>query len=202
MQLDERLDRETDELRVEADAELTTLLGSVTSSDYRQFLERTLGFVAPFERSLWATAGLERVVDMRRFQKRTLLRHDLLGFGLKHDEIGALSRCSIPQFESPEVALGWAYVVERSTLPHVDVFRHLASVMPGDVAYTASYLRAHFGAARANWREFVDAINAIAATTDRADTLVAAAKAAFQARREWRDRYEEIAIGGRRVRVA
>jgi heme oxygenase (biliverdin-IX-beta and delta-forming) len=200
--LDERLELETEELQAEAGGELVALLGRVTSTDYRRFLERTLGFVAPLERSLWATVGLEHLVDMRRFRKQTLLRHDLMGFGLKHDEIESLPRAEIPQLESPAAALGWAYIVERSTLLHVNVFRHLASVMPGDVAYTASYLKAHFGAVRENWKRFADAINSIASDSDEADVLIAAARAAFHAHRAWRDCYEQITIGGRRERVA
>lgn len=199
VQLHERLERETEELQADADAELIALLGPATPADYRRFLERTLGFVAPLERSLWSTAGLDKLVDMRRFRKQALLRADLLGFGLKRDEIESLARCVIPDFESPEVALGWAYVVERSTLSHVSLFPHLASVMPGDVAYTATYLRAHQSAAGGSWRRFVDAIDMIPAHADGADRLIDAAKAAFHTHREWRGQNR---IGGRRERVA
>jgi heme oxygenase (biliverdin-IX-beta and delta-forming) len=202
VQLHERLGRETDALHAEAEAELITLRGLATSADYRRFVERTFGFVAPLEQSLWATPGLDRLVDMRRFRKHVMLRADLQGFGLKHDEIDALPCCEVPCFESPDIALGWAYIVERSALAHVSLFRHLASVMPGAVAYTATYLRAHQGAAGEHWRRFVAAIDAVATDADKADALITAAKVAFRARRRWRDVYEQHTIGGRRERVA
>lgn len=202
VRLHERLGHETEELQANADAELIALLGPATAADYRRFVERTFGFVAPLEHSLYATAGLDKLVDLRRFRKQTLLRADLLGFGLKHDEIEALPRCAIPRFESPCAALGWAYVIERSTLSFVNLFPHLASVIPGDVAYTATYLRAHRSAAGENWKAFVAAINSIAAHTVEADLLITAAKAAFHTHRGWRDLQEQHRIGGRRERMS
>jgi heme oxygenase len=187
----ERVLLETADHHVSADEDVLQLLGSVTATDYRQFLERSYGFVAPLERSLAATRGLDRIVDTRRFCKAELLRRDLQGFRVADTAIEELPQCAIPPFDTPEVALGWAFVVERSTLSHGGVFRHLASVMPGDVAFTSAYLKVYFGAVGENWKSFADAFDGVAVGPQRLQHAIDAARAAFRLHRAWCRLHEE-----------
>src|SRR5688572_25779903 len=126
MRLVERLQAETDGFHPEADEDLFQLLGPVTRDDYHRFLTRTLGFVQPIERAIAATPNLERVTDVRRFEKHHLLRRDLVALRMRVVEIDKLPQCSVPAFGSVHEALGWAFVIERSTLVHGSVFRNLA----------------------------------------------------------------------------
>src|SRR5438477_643571 len=79
--------------------------------------------------------------------------------------LGAHPRCeAVPRkFTSIAKALGWMYVTERTTLLHHHVYRTLARVIPGEVAFASSYLKSYEGTASVMWRAF-------AADVDRACT--------------------------------
>lgn len=111
------------------------------SAGYRDYLRLTYSFVVPSERAILATPDIERHVDVRRFRKADLLRRDLTALRI----IDELPMCSVPIFELPEQALGWAYLLERSTLQHAALFRHIASTIPGEVAFASSYLKCRVG---------------------------------------------------------
>jgi heme oxygenase len=193
----ERLGAETEEYHAQADADALQLLGAVTAADYRRFLARVYGFLQPLERSLAVTAGLDRIVDTRRFTKAELLRRDLQSFRMSPAQIDQLPHCTVPLFESPEEALGWAYPIERSTLGHTNVYRHLASAIPGDVAFTSSYLKCYFGMIGESWKLFGDSIDAVASTDATLQRVVDAARTAFRTHRAWRERHEdELAVDG------
>jgi heme oxygenase len=186
MRLIEQLASETQEYHEAADADAIRLLGPVTAAQYREFLVHTWGFVAPLEQRLVSTTSLDRVIDMRRFAKHELLRRDLQGFHMAAIEIEQLPICPLPVFESHEIALGWAFVVERSTLLHGHLFRHLASEMPGDVAFTSTYLKCYFGAIGESWRSFGEALERVAPTPLHRLRVIEAARAAFRMHRTWR----------------
>lgn len=181
----DQLHTETEAFHAEADADALELLGPVAVADYWRFLVRTYGFVASVERAIAQTPGLDDVVDMRRFHKHTLLRQDLLAFGMLSEDIHRVSQCVVPRFTAVEQALGWAYVIERSTLGHSNLFRHLGMVMPGNVAFTSAYLKCYFGAVGEMWRSFGEALERYAHPA-RARRVIDAAKAAFRAQRSWR----------------
>ncbi len=182
----EQIGIETEAFHAEANEDARTLFGVVTAADYQQFLARTHGFVAPLEHALAATPNLDRVTDVRRFHKHHLLRRDLESFRMSGDEIDRLPQCRIPLFGSPEEALGWAYVIERSTLGHTNLFRHLASAIPGDVAFTSAYLKCYFGAVGESWKTFADSLEAAASTPAKAERMIDAACTAFRVHRSWR----------------
>jgi heme oxygenase len=182
MKLIEQVGLECAELQSEADEELFRLLGQVSPADYRGYLTRTYGFVRPLERSILRVAGLDHVIDTRRFAKHLLLLEDLQSSGMKYPEIEQLSLCPIPMFQAPAVALGWAYPLERSTLLHGNVFRHLASAMLDRVVSSASYLKCYDGAVGDNWNRFGEALERC---STQADLVVEAARAGFHAYRAW-----------------
>jgi heme oxygenase len=194
----DRLNEETRELQAEHDAEIHQLLGPTGVEHYRRFLARTYGFVRPLERSLVRTQNLGRYLDIRRLRKSELLRQDLDALGMKPEELTALSQCTgVPWFEDVHEALGWAYLVERSTLVYPNLFRHLATIMPGEVAFSSSYLKCYFGAVGEMWRSFGDGLDAAVADPLDADTITEAAKASFRACKRWRsqlDRRQAITL--------
>ncbi|HUJ60749.1 MAG TPA: biliverdin-producing heme oxygenase [Kofleriaceae bacterium] len=191
MRLIDRLVIETEREHQAADEETLQLLHAVTPSVYRRYLMRTHGFVLPVERALAATRDLERVIDVRRFTKHDLLRRDLQSFRMTDADLEQLPVCDIPKFRSPEQALGWAFVVERSTLSHANMFRHLASVMPGDVAFTSTYLKCYAGTIGEQWETFGDALEAVASSEAHIAHAIDAARTAFRTHRAWRVRFDD-----------
>jgi heme oxygenase len=188
----DRLDDETRELQVEADADLHAWLdGAISPRDYRRFLTRTYGFLRPLELSLSETTDLDRFFDPRQLRKHHLLAHDLETLGMKVRDIEALPQCmAIPLFETVHEALGWLYVVERSTLGHATLFRHLAGALPGEVAFASRYLKCYVGAAGEMWRSFGARVEASIAEPRHADRIVDAAKASFHNYRRWQTTHD------------
>lgn len=185
MRLIERLQAETASFHAEADADAGHLFGDVTAAEYKRYLAKTYGFVLPVEQALLATKGLERVIDTRRFNKHELLRRDLRGWHMSPADIDRIPTCTVPVLGGVEEALGWAFVVERATLSHGNLFRHLASVVPGDVAFTSSYLKCYVGTIGEMWKSFGDALEVAAPTDDRAKRVVDGATAAYRALRSF-----------------
>lgn len=186
MRLLDRLDAETEPFHAEADGELRQLLGAVSAEDYRRFLIHTYGFTCPVERALASVPGIEQYLDPRRLRKHELLRRDLSGFHLTPDQISRIAQCPIPVLDSPQAALGWAYPLERAALAHSQLFHHLAAIIPGDVAFTSSYLKCYFGAVGDAWKSFGRALDAFADRPQHARRIVEAARAAYRCRRSWR----------------
>jgi heme oxygenase len=189
----DRLTEETRALQAELDSEVEQLLVTSTADTYRRYLTRMYGFVSPLERSLADTAGLSDVVDTRRLRKHLLLEHDL--HTLQVRDLNALPQCmSIPWFDSVHQALGWCYLVERSTLAHPNLFRHLAAEIPGEVAFASSYLKCYFGAVGEMWRSFGEDLEAATKIPHDEDRVIDAAKAAFRHYRRWRATLEGKAL--------
>lgn len=191
MRLLDELQAETESLHAEADEEAIQLLGPVSVADYWRFLVRTYGFVGPVERSILAAPGLEEVLDARRFHKAQLLRRDLLELGMRSEEVDRLPQCTVPLFDSAEEALGWAYLIERSALGHTNLFRHLALVIPGDVAFTSTYLKCYFGAVGEMWCTFGNALDKFSDPMQ-SRRVIESAKTAFRTFRSWRHHHEDF----------
>lgn len=186
MRLVDRLGEETETFHDITDEEVLRLLGPATAEDYRRYLVQMYGFVLPLERSIASTPDIERYLDLRRFQKHEILRCDLSAFHMSSDELRRLPQCAVPSFQSPEEALGWAYPIERSALRHGDLFRHLASILPGEVAFTSSYLKCYAGGAGQPWKSFGRALDVVDASPKQAQQVIDSAKAAFHCLRAWR----------------
>lgn len=180
----ERLQAETKVFHAEADEDALELLESATPHQYRRFLLRCMGFVMPVERAIVETPRITNLIDTRRFRKYELLRRDLLSLRFSDEQIDTAPQCTVPLFDTAEEALGWAYVIERSTLGHTNLFRHLGMIMPGEVAFASSYLKCYFGAVGEMWRAFGRALDLV--TSSRVHRLVESAKMAFRTHRAWR----------------
>lgn len=197
MRLLDELDAQTVALQQEADTEVVFLLENATPQLYRRFLARVFSFVSPLERSLSDTPGLEQFFDARRLRKHSLLQHDLQVLGLRPLEVESLPQCMwIPWFDNVHDALGWAYIVERTTLAHAQLFRQLASVMPGEIAFASSYLKCYFGSVGEMWRSFGDGLDAAARQPTDAKRIIDAARTAFRHQRRWRNTLDGKASSG------
>lgn len=190
MGLRDRLPAETAAFHAEADEDALEMLGVVSPADYQRFLVRSFGFIAPVERALAATPEIHLYLDVRRFKKRDMLRRDLEALRVPVGAIDQLPQCTVPLFDSPEEALGWAYVIERGTLGHHNLFRHLASRMPGELAFASAFLKCYFGTVGEMWKSFLRALDMV--DDGHGETVVIeSAKSAFRAHRNWRHALDE-----------
>jgi heme oxygenase len=179
------LDLETAPFHREVDNDL--LENPVSPRGYQRYLARTYGFVAPIERSIITTPSIEQYTDLRRFTKEELLRRDLLALHYTTHQIDQLPQCSVPLFDTPAEALGWAYFIERSTLFHQALFRHVASCIPGDVAFASSYLKCYFGSVGEMWRGFADSLDMLVRDDEAArHQAIEGARTAFHFYQRWR----------------
>ncbi|HEY5927325.1 MAG TPA: biliverdin-producing heme oxygenase [Kofleriaceae bacterium] len=186
MRLAERINAETSSFHAEADEDTIRLFGAITADDYRRYLMHTYGFVAPVERAIVQVTSAEHYVDLRRFNKQELIRRDLRALRVSEDTIKHLPQCRVPALANAEAVLGWAYVLERGTLGFGNLFRHLATVLPGEAAFASSYLKCYFGAVGEAWRSFLLALDAAGGHGDQhARDVIAAAIAAFRTYRAW-----------------
>ena len=186
MSLVERIGEATEEFHDITDEEVLKLLDEATADDYRRYLAQMYGFVCPLERAIASTPGVDRYLDPRKLQKHELLRRDLSALHMPADQIDRLPQCAIPWLRGPEEALGWAYPLERSTLRHTDLFRHLATILPGEAAFASSYFKCYFGAVGEAWKDFGRALDAFEYPARRADAVLEGARAGFRRLRGWR----------------
>lgn len=137
-----RLALETKAHHASADADRLTLLEDdvPTPERYRTFLEAVYGFEASYEHALIQTPELApRLV--RECSRLALLERDLRVLGATN--LDALPRPVISPFPHEAHALGWIYAVERNTLLHGLVRRHLWRALPSTLDRAGTYLAAY-----------------------------------------------------------
>ncbi len=169
-----------------ADAPWSALLSAdVRTTDYVHQLIITYGFEAPLECAFAYTPNLAHVVDLRDRARSGLLLEDLLELGYASSQLARLPQCfSIAPFEDVAEALGWLYVVERPTLQHSSVRRHLLQRFP-DLRTRCRYLAAAGSVAAARWQAFGVALDRFATTDAIADRVALAANHAFRRWLDW-----------------
>ncbi len=183
----ERLDHETRMHHVDADRELDALFQpDLTRSDYLQFLLRAYGFETPLDNAIAMTPNLDRILDLPRRSRAGFLAKDLVAMGLRTAEVTLLPVClAIPQFRSVSEAMGWMYVLERSTLSHNVLRRHLRAQLPLDTDVGSAYLGSYDGVAGRRWQELGTALDEVAQHPAIAERIIVAAGDAFRSRRTW-----------------
>ena len=77
------------------------------------------------------------------------------------------------------------YVVERQTLVHGVLYRHLQTRLPREVSSASAYLTCYDSIAGRKWSELCDVIERLAATRALEDRLIAAAHEAYRCHRRW-----------------
>jgi len=192
-----RLNLETRALHPEADALWVELLSHGTTLDvYRSTLVAAYGFEAPVEAALSVTPGVSAVVPLRPRARTGFLVQDLLTLGYTASWIARLPMCcQIVPYRSVAEALGWLYVVERATLLHETVRRHLEVTQPSLRAL--SYLRAYDGHTGQRWQELGQVLDRVATSDETAEQIVAAARDAFATQRAWIANEAPVAMDAR-----
>jgi heme oxygenase len=177
-----RLALETKPHHASADADRLTLLEDdvPTAGRYRTFLEAVYGFEASYERALIQTPALEpRLV--RACSRLVLLERDLRALGATN--LDAMPQPLIPAFPHEAHALGWIYAVERNTLLHGLVRRHLWRALPRVMDRAGSYLAA-YTTPGARYRDLGIDLEA-GALRSIPSQIVAGANEAFACQRLW-----------------
>jgi heme oxygenase len=180
-----RLAVETQIRHASIDAALLAPLVSPTRSSYRRYLCTLYGFIAPLEVALAMAPGIDYAfIDPR--MKSGRIASDLLALGLTTQEFALLSRRhSVPAFTSAAEALGWMYVMERTTLHHEETYERLRRILSIDRELAANYLLSYAGETRARWRELGAVLDRVAWSASAVDTMIGAAWDAFESLDTW-----------------
>jgi heme oxygenase len=184
-----RLGRETQSHHADADSDLDRYLfgPTTTAEDYRTYLVRIYGFVAPYENAIMGTPQLEDAIDVRARMKTPLLLHDLYALGMSDHDIAEIPLCmGVPAFRGVAAALGWMYVVERPVLASAVIRRHLQTRLPGEMAIASDFLGCYAGHVGRMWRALGQALEKVAVTPAIADRIVVSAQEAFRTQHRWR----------------
>lgn len=183
-----RLDEETRAQQVDADGETELLFrADAQPAHYLLFLTRTYGFVAPLECALDATPDCDRMIGLRERAKARHIAADLLALGLRPAALADMPLClTVPQFRGVAEALGWLYVVERQTLMHGMLRRHLATCLPRQAADATAFLAAYDGVSGQRWRDLGAVLDTVASPSYAiADRVIESAVAAYQCMHRW-----------------
>jgi heme oxygenase (biliverdin-IX-beta and delta-forming) len=183
----ERLNEETRSHHADAESDFDVLFETETTPrHYLMFLVRVYGFEAPLESTLAMTPNLELMIDLKERTKAGYLAQDLMALGLRANQIAELPQClAIPQFRGAAEALGWMYVVERTTLAHSVLRRHLLTRLPRETRNASNYLSCYSGVVGSRWRKFGTTLDDVARVPEIASRIVAAANEAFKCQRRW-----------------
>ena len=161
---------------------LGLLRPDVGPSDYLTVLVRTYGLVAPFESACKYTPGLGQLIDLRHLMRAGLIAQDLLALGLTPAQVSTIATCpSITMFMTLHEALGWLYVIERSTLLQDGIRRHLQHRVPQlekASSFLASYDDGH-------WSVFGQVLEAVGSDLEALHEIISASQSAFEIARRW-----------------
>jgi heme oxygenase len=164
-----------------ADGDRLAAMERPSEQSYRSFLIRVYCFEAPLEAAFASTAGFNQAL-LRTHMKTKRLAADLDALGVSADK---LETGATQGFADIGNALGWMYVLQRNTLLHGLLFRHLQSRIPSVVKMAGSYLTTHENVAGARLRELGMVLDNTARRTSIAARIVHAAGEAFRCQRQW-----------------
>jgi heme oxygenase len=178
-----RLNLETRAFHAAADAPWIELTGyQVSRRAYTDQLVRVYGFEGPLEAALAYTPHLASAIDLRQRARSGLLAQDLLALDLSPAQITAIPQCHvIAPFANLAEAFGWLYVLERASLVHDPVRRHVVRRLP-QLADACAYLAV---SERRRWAELGEDLDRCARTPRAIDQMVSAAHGAFRCALEW-----------------
>jgi heme oxygenase len=157
----------------------------VTQGDYLAQLVKMYGLVAPFEGACRYTPGIMKLLDYRQLLRAGLLAQDILALGVPPVEVSRIPTCpAITMFRDVGEALGWLYVIERSTLLQDGLKRHLVERLPL-VTRACAYLSAYEGHVSDHWQAFGHMLDRAAAELDVEASILNAAEEAFAHTKQW-----------------
>jgi heme oxygenase (biliverdin-IX-beta and delta-forming) len=157
----------------------------LTVTQYTALLARAYGFEAPLEAAFAYTRNLATMTNLRERARAGVLAQDLLALGLSPQQVTELPQCwMIEPFRSVSEALGWMYAAERSTLLFAQLHGALRTHLP-EVAGACAYLGCYDGVASQRWAALGRVLDAVAASDEQREQLVAAAHIALDCQRAW-----------------
>jgi heme oxygenase len=176
-----RLERETREHHAAADEDLFGIVASPTPSALRRFFATLYHFEYAVE---WRFSNRQdlpiRFIAQRI--KTGPLGNDLLALGLDAPSRDILAHpLDVPEFASGAAALGWIYVLERSSLRHAALQHALGH------AIASKYLAASAATASERWRELGIYVDYAACSPEKERELIDAAHGAFEHQHLWYD---------------
>jgi heme oxygenase (biliverdin-IX-beta and delta-forming) len=180
-----RLNNETRPQHPDADYPWLDLMSSSsTRARYVDHLVAVYGFEAPVEAALALTPHLHEVIALRPRARSGFIVEDLLALGITASKLARTPQCrEILPFRDLAEALGWLYVIERTTLLHEAVRIHITARLPSVTSW--KYLSAYRGIASERWQQLGEALDSYAITPASGDAMVAAAHMAFDRQRAW-----------------
>lgn len=180
-----RLAHETHAQHDVIDDLILTPLVAPTRARYRHYLARMYGFEAPLGCALVTTSGLEPAFVVPRV-RAGWLAHDLMALGLTPAEAAVLrQRHVVPSFASGVEALGWLYVIERTTLRHDLLRRRLARALPQEIADAGAYLGCYRTRASHAWGELGALLDRTACSVAAVAAIISAARAGLASQQAW-----------------
>jgi heme oxygenase len=156
-----------------------------SETGYTAQLIEVYGFEAAAEAALAYTPDLAHVLGRPQTTRSGLIALDLLALGMSAAEVARLSQFPAITIDSVGEALGWLYILERSTLMfeqwHMRIARQIRR------RDTFSYL-GHYGSrATTRWSELGTVLDRLA-TTGLEDRIISGALDAVRCEWEWNGR--------------
>lgn len=179
-----RLRRETAPEHAAIERASGILHQGLTCDEYRRYLERWFGFLAPLEAELqrlqvWSALGL----NASERGKRQSLESDLGELGAI---VCALPLAGLPELRSVAEAVGSAYVIEGSTLGGRVLSRHVQTCLGAQVP--RSFLEVYGHDTGHRWHAFRAALASYALGRETQDRVIAGAKCTFRTFTRWLER--------------
>ena len=179
-----RLRRETAPEHAAIEAASGILHQGLTCAEYRKYLERWFGFVAPLEAELQRARVWDALrLDPRERSKRQSLEHDLGELG---SVVCALPLSGLPELRGLPEAVGSAYVIEGSTLGGRVLSRHVQTCLGAEVP--RGFLEVYGSETGQRWHAFRAALASYAVGREAQDRVIAGAKSTFRAFTRWLER--------------
>lgn len=173
---------------------LALLRPNVTQAAYLDQLVRTYGLVAPFESACRYTPGITRLLDYRQLLRAGLIAQDILALGVTPVAVSQIPTCpAITMFRDTGEALGWLYVIERSTLLQEGLRRHLIERLP-NVARACSFLSIYHGHVSEHWAAFGRMLDRAATNDEIEASILNAAEEAFAHTKLWLTRTQATTL--------
>jgi heme oxygenase len=179
----ERLDARTRGASRISDIRWSTLAATASVDRYRNHLIDVYGFEAAVEAAIVYSPDFATVVDRRPYTRSGLVAADLLTLGLTPVEIANLAQYAITPFAGPATALGWWYVLDRSTRQFAEWQARLAIQMPGCDAF--AYLGMHRRNAIEEWNELCALLDRTVTSLEMEADVITAAADALDSEHAW-----------------
>lgn len=160
-----------------------SLARHTTRLTYEEQLRRLYGFEAAAESAIAYTPQIGGILGWRWGLRSGLLAEDLLALGTSANQVARLPMSAIANFGNVLDALGWLYVMERSTLAFADWHARISQQIPHIEAF--AYLSRYAPRVGNRWRELADALDAIAGTAESQSQIERAAHDAIDREQAW-----------------